>query len=520
MYCTRCGKELADGEVCMCQSQTAEKQQTPDNGQPPKNQQPFQNNQMSGGRQQEPINSNTQNWSRQYNVPNNQNTPNWSGQPNMQNGSNMQNQTHMSNQFGQANVQNQPNMPNRSNMPNRPYQQNQPNRPVKPSNPQKQDQAGMVMFIVSLAVSVVGIIVFLLLRFMLADTLSDLMGEVVQYLIYIIPGVLGIIGCVFGIFSLQSKKLRPMSIVAIALGAVVTIFVIVSMILFPYEFEGGYTADTRHEAMLDEEVDKGNKDSKDDVNDVTGESTEETANEASAEVDAMVQNYEASKDYAQAKQALNALDVSNLSSDDADRVIEFQNTIESDLRTEMQGYADASDYTSLFSKLKTYESALSDDSLLKEIRNTYEADYVVYLDEQSHSLAEDGKKDEAIAMLDEARGYLTDASVIDDLKETVESLGADYIIPDSDSRYLSRSELSKYTLQEINYAKNEIYARHGRQFASNELQNYFNSKSWYHGTVSPSSFSEGVFNDYERKNVQTLKEEEFSRDSRGYQLDQ
>ena len=75
-------------------------------------------------------------------------------------------------------------------------------------------------------------------------------------------------------------------------------------------------------------------------------------------------------------------------------------------------------------------------------------------------------------------------------------------------------------MQEINYAKNEIYARHGRQFASKELQDYFNSKSWYNGTISPSSFNESVFNDYERKNIQTLKEEEFSRDSRGYQLDQ
>lgn len=85
---------------------------------------------------------------------------------------------------------------------------------------------------------------------------------------------------------------------------------------------------------------------------------------------------------------------------------------------------------------------------------------------------------------------------------------------------LSRKDLSNLTLKGLCYAKNEIYARHGRQFASKELQDYFNSKSWYNGTISPSSFNESVFNDYERKNIQTLKEEEFSRDSRGYQLDQ
>ena len=372
----------------------------------------------------------------------------------------------------------------------------------------------MTMFIISLAVSVVGIIAFVLLRFVLADTLTDRAGDIIQYLMYIIPGILGIAGCVFAVFSLQSDKIRIMSIIAIAVGAIVTIFVIVFMIVFPYEGKTSHTKNDDQDAFAIEETkDASNKAD-------TETDAEETQNEGAEAIDAMLQNYELNKDYAQAKQALNALDVSALSGDDANRVIDFQNTIENDLRTEMQGYADSSDYTSLFSKLQTYEITLGSDSLLEEIRNTYEADYIVYLDEQTHALAEDGKKDEALSMLEQARTYLSDASVVDDMKETVEKLGSDYIIPDSDSRYLSRSELAGYSLQEINYAKNEIYARHGRQFASKELQDYFNSKSWYNGTISPSSFNESVFNDYERKNIQTLKEEEFSRDSRGYQLDQ
>ena len=42
-------------------------------------------------------------------------------------------------------------------------------------------------------------------------------------------------------------------------------------------------------------------------------------------------------------------------------------------------------------------------------------------------------------------------------------------------------------------ARNEIYARHGRKFNDSELQAYFNSKSWYKGTVNPEDFSTSVF---------------------------
>ena len=41
-----------------------------------------------------------------------------------------------------------------------------------------------------------------------------------------------------------------------------------------------------------------------------------------------------------------------------------------------------------------------------------------------------------------------------------------YIIPESNSRYLEESELTNLSLQILNYAKNEIYAREGRIFRS------------------------------------------------------
>ena len=104
-----------------------------------------------------------------------------------------------------------------------------------------------------------------------------------------------------------------------------------------------------------------------------------------------------------------------------------------------------------------------------------------------------------------------------------ETAQQDYIIPDSDSRYLSEADVQGMTIQQINYAKNEIYARHGRIFASQELKNYFESKSWYQGTIDGAAFDRDYkqyFNQYEIVNAEFLSKTEFSMEDGGYKLDQ
>ena len=96
----------------------------------------------------------------------------------------------------------------------------------------------------------------------------------------------------------------------------------------------------------------------------------------------------------------------------------------------------------------------------------------------------------------------------------------DYILPQSSSQVLTNSDISGLSLQQLNYAKNEIYARHGRKFDSPELQNYFNSKSWYHGTVNPSDFNNSMLSDVEKKNAEFLSAAEKAVNPNGYQLDQ
>lgn len=83
-----------------------------------------------------------------------------------------------------------------------------------------------------------------------------------------------------------------------------------------------------------------------------------------------------------------------------------------------------------------------------------------------------------------------------------------YIFYDSDSRYLTGDELSGLSSWELKVARNEIYARHGRLFKDDALQEYFNSCYWYNGYISPDSFNDNVLNDVELYNIKLIKKYE------------
>jgi hypothetical protein len=61
----------------------------------------------------------------------------------------------------------------------------------------------------------------------------------------------------------------------------------------------------------------------------------------------------------------------------------------------------------------------------------------------------------------------------------------DFIFPDSETRRLTHEDLKDLPKWDLWIARNEIYARHGRQFSNKELQEYFNSKSWYTASLQP-----------------------------------
>ena len=89
----------------------------------------------------------------------------------------------------------------------------------------------------------------------------------------------------------------------------------------------------------------------------------------------------------------------------------------------------------------------------------------------------------------------------------------DYVLADSDSRYYTREELEALDDLTLYHARNEIFARHGRQFNNPDLQEFFGSKPWYSGTVAPSDFNEQVLNEYEDANAKLMLAIEQERNS-------
>lgn len=73
----------------------------------------------------------------------------------------------------------------------------------------------------------------------------------------------------------------------------------------------------------------------------------------------------------------------------------------------------------------------------------------------------------------------------------------EYILPYSDTRYLDWADLEGLSQEECRLARNEIYARHGRIFDDENLQAYFESKSWYEGTIPGNAFSEDMLSECE-----------------------
>lgn len=84
----------------------------------------------------------------------------------------------------------------------------------------------------------------------------------------------------------------------------------------------------------------------------------------------------------------------------------------------------------------------------------------------------------------------------------------DYLIPGSDSRYITEDDLKDLSWEQCCLARNEIFARHGRIFVTKEIAAYFSGKSWYKGTVSAAAFSDTVFNEYEKANINFISQYE------------
>lgn len=85
------------------------------------------------------------------------------------------------------------------------------------------------------------------------------------------------------------------------------------------------------------------------------------------------------------------------------------------------------------------------------------------------------------------------------------NLENEYILPQSSIDYLKEEELQGLDQATLRLARNEIYAKHGRKFETEDLNQYFTSKSWYHGYLSQEEFDDSVLNEYEKANLDLIK---------------
>ena len=78
--------------------------------------------------------------------------------------------------------------------------------------------------------------------------------------------------------------------------------------------------------------------------------------------------------------------------------------------------------------------------------------------------------------------------------------------------HLAYTDSVRYTWKELSWldsyglciTRNEIYARHGRMFNDQDIQDYFNRQDWYVAQTSSADFDESVLNDVELYNVELI----------------
>ena len=92
--------------------------------------------------------------------------------------------------------------------------------------------------------------------------------------------------------------------------------------------------------------------------------------------------------------------------------------------------------------------------------------------------------------------------------DSTEEEEEEYVFSESSERFMEKKDLFGIDQETLRIGRNEIYARHGRKFSDTKLQEYFDSKQWYEGTIEPDKFDESVLNEYEKENIKLIKDAE------------
>lgn len=144
---------------------------------------------------------------------------------------------------------------------------------------------------------------------------------------------------------------------------------------------------------------------------------------------------------------------------------------------------------------KNYETTLN--YLYKAEEYNYDIENFEYYNDLLKAQSEDKEKE---VVKQDIHIYKNETPIVVDYSNYYDY----FIIPDSNTRYLSEYELYGYDDYTLSLIRNEIFARYGYVFKKEEYRNYFNSMPWY--TPNP-SFSGSVndLNSIEKYNVELIK---------------
>lgn len=155
-----------------------------------------------------------------------------------------------------------------------------------------------------------------------------------------------------------------------------------------------------------------------------------------------------------------------------------------------------------------------DGSKVEEEQNQ-DADVNQSQDDDSQQDVEQSQEDDSQQddNRDDAQGQDNDSQADDSQSQNNSSAtDSSYILPESNTRLLTRDELTGLTKEQLRLARNEIFARHGMIFGVDDLDAHFGSKSWYNPTVAASEFYDKVeMSLIEEENITLIQQVESER---------
>lgn len=167
---------------------------------------------------------------------------------------------------------------------------------------------------------------------------------------------------------------------------------------------------------------------------------------------------------------------------------------------------------------------------LDQVKDTYKNSAL----EEANGYINQGRQDEAVSVLNEAKAVLGDSAEIDLLLSAIQSSASSnsqsptptptpysppvyyypqnnyYILPQSSDRLLTYQDIAGLSQQDLMLARNEIFARHGRIFNDPDVRSYFESQIWYYGYIEPEDFTDTMLSDIEKDNIAFIQEHEKS----------